>query len=230
VKPFAMSGVLLLASALLPMTDASAQVPTAPAIRWVEIDSGGGMLGGAALGTADASLRANERTAQSYRLFTADHQFNRTSGFHVRAARPWGARWAIEGGLAVSHPVLRADVREDVEGAPAITITETVEQYFFEAGLAFAIHELQIGRLRPFATAGAGYLRQLHDGQTVIEHGQLFQAGGGVKYPFVSRATGAVRSAGLRGDVRAYLLRRGVSVEDRPRPHIAISGSVFVGF
>ena len=230
MRRHARAAALVAAVTLAPLSGAVAQGRPAPAIRWVEVDTGGGLLGGVALGTVDANLRANERTEQPHRLFTSEHRFDRAGQFQVRASRPWGARWAIEGGVTVSHPVLRADVRDDVEGAPAITIIETLDQYFFEAGVAFAIDELRVGRLQPFVTGGAGYLRQLHEGQTVIEHGQLFQAGGGVKYPFVSRASGLIRSAGIRGDVRAYLLRGGVEVEGRPKPHAAISGSVFVGF
>jgi hypothetical protein len=210
-------------------TTASAQVPADSAIRWVEIDVGGGLVAGASLGTADANLRANDRTEQPSRLFTADHRFARSGAFHIRAARPFGRRWGIEGGLAVSHPVLSAAVSADVEGAPALTIMETVDQYFIDAGITISLEELRLGRLLPFATAGAGYLRQLHEGQTLVEHGQLFQAGAGVKFPFMRRASGLVRTAGLRADVRGYVMRGGVSVEDRPRPHMAISGSLFVG-
>ena len=210
-------------------TTASAQVASVPSIRWVEIEVGGGLIGGARLGTVDANLRANERTEQAYRLFTADHRFVRTPQLHIRVARPFGRRWGVEGGVTLSHPVLRADARADVEGAPPLTISETVDQYFIEAVVVIAFEELRLGRLVPFATGGAGYLRQLHEGQTVIEHGQLFQAGAGLRYPFVTRASGVVRTAGLRADVRGYVLRGGVSFEDRPRPHLAISGGVFIG-
>ncbi len=198
-------------------------------VRWVEVDLGGGLLGGARLGTVDANLRANVPATQPYRLFTADHRFDRTPEFHVRAAKPFGRRWAVEAGVTMSHPVLRADVSADIEGAPALSNTETVDQYFIDAAVVVAFEELRFGRLVPFATGGAGYLRQLHEGLTLIEHGQLFMAGVGVKYPFVSRAAGFVRTAGLRGDVRGYVLRRGIAVDDRARPHMAVSGSVFVG-
>lgn len=222
--------VVLLVVLVFVGREASAQTGSTPSIRWVEIDLGGGFLSGAPLGTVDANLRANERTAQPYRMFTADHRFERSRQFHARARRLFGARWGVEGGVTIGHPVLRADVSADVEGAPGLAISETVDQYFFDAAVVMAFEEWSLGRLVPFATGGAGYLRQLHEGQTVIEHGQLFQAGAGVRYPFVSRAAGLVRTAGLRGDVRGYVLRGGVSVDARPRPHMAISGGVFVGF
>jgi hypothetical protein len=109
-------------------------------------------------------------------------------------------------------------------------VSERIDQYFIDAGALFMIEELRLGRMVPFAAAGAGYLRQLHEGQTVVDHGQVYHAGGGLKYWLLSRASGVVRTAGIRGDARAYFLRAGVAFEDRPRPHMAISGSVFVGF
>ena len=44
--------------------------------------------------------------------------------------------------------------------------------------------------LRPFVTAGGGYLRQLHEGLTVIEEGRVFYVGGGARYWIFARARG----------------------------------------
>jgi hypothetical protein len=188
------------------------------------------VMGGASAGSSDANLRANDRTERPYLLFSTDSRFERTQAIHLRASRRLRGRWGIEGGVAISHPDLRAETRADVEGGPSLTVAETIDQYFFDAGMIVALDEFRIGGLSPFVTAGAGYLRQLHEGQTVVEHGQLVHAGGGARYALLTRASGFVRSLGLRGDVRAYVLRGGVSIEDRPRPHVAISGSAFVGF
>jgi len=220
---------LALAALLASPVAASAQGVVSP-VRWVEIEVGGGLLGGAGVGAADANLRANDRTERPYRLFSADAEFARATAWHLRASRQVAGRWTVEGGVTMSRPILRARTSNDVEAAPSVTITERVDQYFFDAGLVVALDEFRIGRLTPFAVAGAGYLRQLHQGQTVIEHGHAFHAGGGLRYPLLTRGAGFVRTTGLRGDLRAYLLRQGVSVRDRPRPHVAISGSVFVGF
>jgi hypothetical protein len=217
------------ASLLVSATAVAAQTPGAT-LRWFEVAVGGGLIGGAGAGSSDANLRANDRTERPYLLFTTDSRFDRTREIHLRASRPLTGRWSIDGGVAISHPDLRADIGADIEGAPATAVTETIDQYFFDAGVIVALHEFRLGRLSPFVTAGAGYLRQLHEGQTVVEHGQLFQAGAGVRYPLLTRASGVVRTLGLRGDVRSYVMRGGVSVENRPRPHIAISGSAFVGF
>jgi hypothetical protein len=54
--------------------------------------------------------------------------------------------------------------------------------------------------------------------------------GGGAKYWFVPGRQGFVRGLGLKTDARMYVLARGVSLTDRPKPHVAISGSLFVTF
>jgi len=112
-----------------------------------------------------------------------------------------------------------------------VTIAEKVDQYFIDGSLLIMLDELRMGaRLVPFVAAGGGYVRQLHEGQTVVEQGEVYHAGGGFKYWLLTRRTGRVRTAGVRGDARAYLMRGGVSFDDHPRSHVAISGSVFVGF
>jgi hypothetical protein len=197
----------------------------------IEVDAGGGLLGGAALGSGDANLRANSTTPQAFRLFSAESLVARTSSFHARGAVALNRRWGIEGGVVVGHPEVRTSLSGDVEGAPPLTVVERIDQYFFEAGIVVMLEQWRMGRrTMPFAAAGAGYLRQLHEGLTVIEHGHLYHAGGGLKHWLLARNGGRIRAAGLRTDVRLYLLSRGVSLDDGPRPHLAISGSAFVGF
>ena len=84
--------------------------------------------------------------------------------------------------------------------------------------------------LRPFVTAGGGYLRQLHEGLTVIEEGQVFYVGGGARYWIFARARGVPRAGGLRADVRLNVLTGGIVVDDRSRRHPSVSGSFFLLF
>jgi hypothetical protein len=121
-------------------------------------------------------------------------------------------------------------VRSDAEGAAPVTVGERVGQYFFDATLLATLDELSVGQLVPFVVGGGGYLRQLHEGHIVVEHGLVFHAGGGAKYQLVSRSTGAIRTTGLRADVRAYFLRGGIAEGSGPRPHLAASGGFFFGF
>jgi len=189
------------------------------------------MVGGAALGSADANLLANAPTRQPFRLFTADSRFAPAPTWHVRAGFAFSRRFAVEGGLVMSHPDIRTSLSGDSEGAPALTIAEQVEQYFFEASLVVMLDELKVGsRTVPYAVVGGGYLRQLHEGLTVIEHGQVYHAGGGVKHWLMARNRGRIRAVGLRADARLYLLASGISFDAGPRPQGAISGGMFIGF
>lgn len=197
----------------------------------VEVSVGGGLLGGAGVGSASADLRTNEPGRKPFPLFSAASRIARGRALHARALVPLSARVAVEGGLTVSHPDLVTSVSLDAEGAPPLTVTERIDQYVIDAGVRVMLDGLRLGAsLTPFVAAGAGYLRQLHEGQTVIEHGQAYYAGGGLTYPLLGRDRGFVRAAGLRADARVYLMRGGVAFGDRPRPHAAVSGGAFIGF
>lgn len=196
-----------------------------------EVDAGGGLFGGAALGGVDANLRANAQGREAFRLFTADSRFARARSLHVRAGVDLTRWFGVEGGLTRSRPEMRTSLTADAESAAPLTSVERIDQYVFDASVVMTLGAPGGGgRLRPFVAGGGGYLRQLHEGRTLIEHGQVYHAGGGVKYALFSRTAGFVRSTGLRGDARLQVLRGGISVRDRPRSHVAISGSVFVGF
>jgi hypothetical protein len=218
---------------MIVLAAAHAQAQTAsdrPQAR-VEVEVGGGLLGGAALGSGDANILANNPTRQPFRIFSTDTRVGRAPAFHARAGVALTRRFGVEGGLVVGHPEVRTSVSADVESAPPLTVVERIDQYFFEASVVVMFEEWRVGRgTVPFAAAGGGYLRQLHEGLTVVEQGHLYHAGGGVKHFLVARDGGRLRTAGVRADARVYFLAKGLSFGDGPRPHTAISGSVFVGF
>jgi len=205
--------------------------PAERPVRRVEVDAGGGVFGGAGLGAGDANLRGNAQAQQPFRLFTAETRLARAPSVHLRAGVALTRRLGVEGGVTRSRPEIRTSLSADAESAAPLTSVEPVDQYIFDASLVLTLDGLGAGsRLVPFVAGGGGYVRQLHEGRTLIEHGQAYHAGGGLKYWLFTRTNGFVRSAGLRGDARVQLLRGGIAFEDRPRPHAAISGSVFVGF
>lgn len=200
-------------------------------VRRVEVTAGGGLFGGAALGSSDANLRANDTTRRPFRLFSSETRFGRAALLEARAGYSFNRRVAVEIGVALSQPEIRSSTSNDAEGAPALTIVERIDQYFVEGSLIFTIDELSIaGRTVPFVAVGGGYVRQLHEGLTFIEQGRLYHLGGGIKHWLVVRERGFIRAAGLRADARVYVLTDGIAFEDRPRPHGAISGGVFVTF
>ena len=210
---------------------ASAQSRDARPQSRVDVVVGGGLLAGAGLGSKDATLRANSTTPQPYRLFTAVSRFSAAPLFEIRSSVPLNRRLEIEGGLVLTHPELRSAIGNDVENPAALTIVERVDQYFIDARLIVMIDELSLGdRTVPFVEGGGGYLRQLHEGQAVVEHGHLYHLGAGLKHWMVARDRGAIKGAGVRGDARVYVMARGISFGNRPRPRAAISGSFFVSF
>jgi hypothetical protein len=220
--------VALLTVAALPV---AAQTADQRRVRRVEVEAGGGILRGADLGSADANLRASDPARRPVRLFSAGSRFASAPTVHVRAGFAVTRRIGVEGGVMLSHPDLRTSISADAEDTPPITIAERIDQYNIDVGVVVMLSELSLGgRTVPFVAAGAGYLRQLHEGQTVVEQGRAYHAGGGVKHWLLSRDRGFITAAGVRADARVYLMSKGISFEDRLRPHVSISGSVFVAF
>jgi hypothetical protein len=200
-------------------------------VRRLEVIAAGGWLGGVELGATDANLRQGGSPPSSFRLFSANTRIEGAPTFTAAAGFMFSRRWGVEGGVVVSHPVLRSSVSADAEAAPAIAVSERIDQYIFEGQLVILLEEARLGqRTVPFATAGAGYLRQLHEGLTVIEEGHSFHVGGGVKHWLLARDRGLIRAAGVRADARLVLLAGGIAFGDGARPRGAVSAGIFVSF
>jgi opacity protein-like surface antigen len=220
----------VVATVLVTSAPSSAQT-VQPTVARVELEVGGGLVSGAGLGATDADLRANAQTQRPFRLFTADSRFVRAPAVLVRAAVPLGRRFGLEGAVTWSRPEIRTSVDADAENAAPLTTAERIDQYIFDGSFVWVLDAFRLGdRVIPYVSGGGGYVRQLHEGRTLIEHGQAYHAGGGIKYWMFTRRGGPVRSAGFRADARLQLLRGGIAFQERPRPQTAISGSVFVGF
>ncbi len=218
--------VLVIAAA----TPGSAQTRERP-VRRLEITVGGGWLGGAGLGSSDATLRANASPAEPLRLFSTDTRMRGAATLQGDVGFAFTGRWGVEGGVVISRPRLQTSISEDAEGAPPLTVAEGIDQYLIEARVVVLLDEIRLGpRTVPFAAAGAGYLRQLHEGRTVVEEGHVYHVGGGLKHWFFARDASFIRAAGVRVDARLYLLVAGIAFEEGPRPQGAVSGSAFVTF
>jgi hypothetical protein len=200
-------------------------------VRRPEVSIGGGWFGGAALGAADANLRANASPPQSMRVFSTNTRMAGAPTLQADVAFSFNRRWAVEGSVLKSGPDLRSSISGDAEGAPALTVVERIDQYVIDARVVIMLDEVRLGqRTIPFATAGAGYLRQLHEGHTVIDEGRIYHVGGGLKHWLLARDSGLLKAAGVRLDARLYVLTSGITFDDNPRPQGAISGSAFVTF
>jgi len=194
-----------------------------------DVSFGGMWIGGAGLGSTSAEIRANNVSPTPFRLFSAETRVASAPGWDARIGYWLTRSIAVEGGVARIMPELRTRITGDAEGAAALTAAERLHQYFVDARVIWLLPRFSVGGAVPFVSAGGGYLRQLHEGQTLVETGQVYQVGGGVRRQLMTDI-GWFRSIGARLDGRVYVLVDGVQVEDRPRTHGGFSGSVFVTF
>jgi hypothetical protein len=200
-------------------------------VRRIEAGVVGGWFGGVSLGAADADLRANTSPPQPLPLFSTETALASAPALEVTAAFALNRRWTLEGGVIKARPELRSSISADAEGAPGLTVAERVDQYVFEGRLVVMLEEIRLGaRTVTFAAAGAGYLRQLHEGQTVVEEGHIYHVGGGVKHWLFVRDRGLVRAVAVRLDARLYLLYGGIAFEAGPAPHGAVSAAASITF
>ena len=196
-----------------------------------DVSLGGAGVSGGRLGADTADLRRNSTTAADFPLFRADTRVESSPGFDGRVAYWLTRSLALEGGMVFMRPVVRTRVSGDAEGAAALTLEEDLDQYFFDIGGVLLLDRIRLGeRTIPFVSGGAGYLRQLHEGRTLIESGQVYHLGGGLRHWLWGRDRRFLRAAGLRADVRAYVLVNGFALDDGPRSHAAVSGAFFVTF
>jgi hypothetical protein len=202
--------------------------PAKPDARF-EVSFGGMWMAGAGLGSTSADLRANNLTPTPFRLFSAETRVAAAPGWDARAAYWLTRSIAVDGGVARLTPDVRTRVTADAEGAPALTASERLDQYFIDARVVWLLPRFNVAGLEPFVSGGGGYLRQLHEGRTLVETGQVYQAGGGVRRQ-VTTDVGWFRSIGVKLDGRVYVLVDGVQLEEGPRTHGAFSGSVFLSF
>jgi hypothetical protein len=90
------------------------------------------------------------------------------------------------------------------------------------------LNELETMGLMPFASAGAGYVRQLHEGGSLVEEGQIFYVGGGFTRLFYSRSQGFIRAASARVDLRLNVFS--LDLDEDSRSQGSLAGSVVFVF
>lgn len=197
------------ALALLTAAPAAAQVYIGSDIpRRGSWEVGGGVVWarGFELDSLPAQLTANEgNNASPFTLFASEWEVGSIAGLQARGAFYLSRSLAIEGGVQYSRPVVTARLSGDAEEAEDLTAEETMSRYIIDGSVLFHFTNLAFanGRAVPFVSAGAGYLRELHDGNELVETGAEYHAGGGIKVWL----TQGRRRAGLRGDV-------GLSIRD----------------
>ena len=208
-----------LVAALAVAAPAAAQALSEPVGR-IQAGAGAGWLGGSSFGEQPADLRT---ASGPYRLFESETDLGGSASFEVRVGLGLTPRFGIEGRAALGSMDLHTVVSSDAESSGSFTISESIDQYIVEGGLVIRLDELQTMGVLPFASAGAGYVRLLHEGDGLVEDGQIFYFGGGFTRPLFSRPQGFVRAASVRADLRLNVFSLELDEDSRLQGSVAAS-------
>jgi hypothetical protein len=191
----------------------------------VELSAGGLFAGGYDLTSSSADIVRNEPGGGAYPVFDTDTRAESAPAFEARAGWRFAPRFTLEGGVLVGRPRLSSRLSGDVEGAPDATISEDVSQYIIDGAILATLGSLNGGRVVPFVRLGAGYLRELHEDNMLVETGQAYHAGGGL-----TAWLGANQRIGLRVDGRVYFLQGGIDLGKSSRTMAAGGGALVFAF
>jgi len=173
----------------------------------------GGVLwtGGYAAGSASANLSRNPTTGTApLTEFQSEGQMLSAAGADVHLGVYLGRRVSVEGMFQYARPIFRARLTGDFESADPVDADETISSYLIGGSLLYHFGE---GRFVPFVSGGAGYLRQLHAGNTEVVSGTEVHGGGGVKYWFGT----ATHRLGLRFEAQASAREKPIAFEEKRR-------------
>jgi hypothetical protein len=155
------------------------------------VEIGGGVMWspGFEVGSITAELTRSGQQAEPFDLFTSDGEVNGFPGLHARVGFFVSDAVSVEGGFRWAKPELSYRLTADAESAPDETAVETLSHYVFDGSVLFHFTTASFGGGRglPFVSGGAGYVRELHEGNELVETGNEIHVTGGIKYWFGSR-------------------------------------------
>jgi hypothetical protein len=182
--------------------------------------------------TAFGAAAADETDAGggSSTLFETDTRLQPALALEGRLGLPVSSSLQIDVGIAWGRSDLQTRITSDSEGFDDVTAAEAVTQVAIEASLLAQLARYRMGASAvPFLLIGGGYLRELHEEQTLVETGRFAHVGGGVNIVVRTSRVG-VKAMGIRGDARAVIRIGGVALDDDPIVAPAFGVSWFVRF
>jgi hypothetical protein len=210
----------------------SAQAPALRPGRPV-VALGGGWLGADGLGGVTAETRSaalGTTTPPSFTLFDTDSTLDGSAAIEGAVTMAVTRAFAVEVRGSVRRPTLTTTITRDAEASGTFTATEDVSEYVVDASVLYHPDWAALGsRARGYVLAGAGYLRQLHEDDALVETGSTAHAGVGARW-WLRGGTGRSLAAGLTGDARWVFRRDGLTFGDAVRSLPAVSLHAFVGF
>ena len=208
----------LVCCALLGMTTiAEAQTfigRDAPRRGSIEVSGGGAFAPGFELGSLTAELTRSTPT-DKFDLFSIDSQVSGFPGAFARLGYYLSESVSIEGGVRYARPILSIRLSGDAESAPDETAEESLSHYVFDGSLVWHLRNLTFasGNAVPYIAGGAGYLRELHQGNQLVETGHEYHAVAGLNYWLGSGA----HRFGLRVEGGLSARKKGFDSEDKVR-------------
>jgi hypothetical protein len=199
----------------------------------VSFGVGATLAGGHAIGDVTAELRGNAAGAPPpFRLLRAESRIDGAAAIDGRVSVALTPAFAVEVGGTYASPQLVVAISEDAEAGEPVSAIEQLSQYAVEVSGILQLARSGWGsRARPYAIAGAGYLRQLHEGRLRLETGGTIHAGGGVQYWLRGGPNQrGRRPVGVRFEARVVFRNGGIDFEDQARAYPALSALAFFGF
>jgi hypothetical protein len=208
-------------------SDAAAQGPLLPG----RVEVGIGAVGSAALdlGTADAEQTTPQ--GGTLTLFETSSRLQPALGIEARIGVGVSRRVQIDAHVSYGRSDLRTRITNDHEDIANGTLAEPVKQ--IGVGAALTLHFpgwSATSRAIPFVSVGGSYLRELHDGQTLVDEGHAYQFAGGLKYLLGGGTPARPTGVGIRAEVRASVRSRGVAFDDDPILAPAAAAGLFFRF
>jgi hypothetical protein len=222
------AAALLLAGGVLLQSSAAFAQTADPPTRF-EVAFGALWIGHQPLGTINANETVSDGSTTP--LFSTTSDLAGVAGMDGRVGVRIARSFVAEAEASYLKPQLRIAISGDTEGAAPLTATETIQQFTVGGGVLWYVpNHGWSPRVAPFAMAGGGYLRQLHEQNTLVETGSFIQFGGGATYLLSSQPRFHTRGIGARVDLRAIRRSGGVAFDGGGRTAPAFGLSAFVRF
>jgi hypothetical protein len=221
IRPILVAAAIAGASAI----EATAQTPEGR----VEVSVGVIRVGEVSLGTADAKLSTASGGTTS--LFETSSAIEGVAGINLRVnMRAW-KRIEAEAFASIARPTLATAISNDLEATETVNASEPIEQYVVGGGALWYLPVRFSGpRFMPFVAGGIAYLRELHEENTLVQTGTVYELGAGAKYWFLSRTAARLKGLGVRGDARISARSKGVAFDDGLRYGPALSAALVARF
>jgi hypothetical protein len=222
------SRALLAALTLIFVAASTAAAQTASSRPKWEFGGGGVFVGGFDLGNENAELTSNSGTqGGTFDLFKSSSRLKPGFGVQAKIGFLATGSFEIEGGFRFTRPVLEIKLSGDTESAADVTAEETINQYLFEGTAVWHLRPVSAaGGATPFLSGGAGYIRDLHEDNALVEEGAEYHAGAGVKWWL-----GSGRSRfGIRAEGGVSIRDGGFDFKDGKRAVPVAAGSLIYVF